>query len=92
MAAGMKADGDYSVVMGALDVRDSLLPVEQDEKVLVHLQNEPFIIVMRDLPGQRVARHWYLHLRQFLEKTLGFEFRTAVSCTYKGCGHHDTCG
>lgn len=71
MAAGMKADGDYSVVMGALDVRDSPLQVEQDEKVLVHSQNEPFII-MRNLPGQRVARQWYLHVRQFLEKTLGF--------------------
>ena len=52
-----------------MDVRDSLLQVEQDEKVLVHLQNEPFIIVMRNLPGQRVARQWYLHLRKFLEKT-----------------------
>ena len=47
----MKADGDYSVVMGALDFRDPLLQVEQDEKDLVHLQKEPFII-MRNLLGR----------------------------------------
>ena len=67
MAAGLRADGDYAVVMGALDVRDAFLQVEQDEKVLVHLQNEPFII-MRNLPGQRLgAKQWYLHLRVFGE-------------------------
>ena len=66
MAAGVKADGDYSVVMGALDVRDTFLQVEQDEKVLVHLQNEPFIITRN--PGQRLgAKQWYLHLRFFGE-------------------------
>ena len=80
MAAGLRADGDYSVVMGALDVRDAFLQVEQDEKVLVHLQNEPFII-MRNLPGQRLgAKQWYLHLREFLEKTLGFEFCPEQPC------------
>ena len=45
------------------------LHLEQDEKVLVHLQNEPFII-MRNLPGQRLgAKQWYLHLREFLART-----------------------
>ena len=80
MAAGVKADGAYSVVMGALDVGDAFLQVEQGEKVLVHLQNEPFII-MRNLPGQRLgAKQWYLHLREFLEKTLGFEFCPEQPC------------
>ena len=80
MSSEMKVDGGRSVVMGALDVRDAFLQVEQDEPVLVHLQNEPFII-MRNLPGQRLgAKQWYLHLRDFLEKSMGFEFCPEQPC------------
>ena len=80
MPSEMKVDGGSSVVMGALDVRDAFLQAEQDEPVLVHLQNEPFII-MRNLPGQHLgAKQWYLHLRDILEKSMGFEFCPEEPC------------
>ena len=64
---------------GATKFEIRFLQVEQDEKVLVHLQNEPFIITRN--PGQRLgAKQWYLHLRDFLEKTLGFEFCPEQPC------------
>ena len=81
MPSEMKVDGGSSVVMGALDVRDAFLQAEQDEPVLVHLQNEPFII-MRNLPGQHLgAKQWYLHLR-FSGKVNGIRVlsRTAMFC------------
>ena len=62
------------VVMASIDVRDAFLQVEQSQPILVHLQNEPFVI-NRNLPGQRLgAKQWFLHLQAFLKERMDFQF------------------
>ena len=71
---------DYEVVMASIDVRDAFLQVEQSQPILVHLQNEPFVI-NRNLPGQRLgAKQWFLHLQAFLKERMDFQFSAVQPC------------
>jgi hypothetical protein len=92
-AAEMESN-DYEVVMASIDVRDAFLQVEQSQPMLVHLQNEPFVI-NRNLPGQRLgAKQWFLHLSSFLERAHGFSVfsSAAVHCQELKSYDSHSCG
>jgi len=92
-AAEMESN-DYEVVMASIDVRDAFLQVEQSQPMLVHLQNEPFVI-NRNLPAQRLgAKQWFLHLSSFLERAHGFSVfsSAAVHCQELKSYDSHSCG
>ena len=80
LADEMKDDKSYEVVLGCLDIKDAFLQVEQQEPILVGIHNEQYVI-QRNLPGQRLgARAWYQCLRDFLVKSMDYEFCNEQPC------------
>ena len=68
------------VVLGAVDVKDAFLMVEQPSPVMVTLLGKTHW-VKRNLPGQRLgAKSWYWHLRQFLIDKLDMMFCVEQPC------------
>ena len=61
-------------------MKDAFLQVEQQEPILVTIHGERYVI-QRDPPGQRLGvRAWYECLRDFLSKSLEFEFCSEQPC------------
>ena len=64
----------HEVVLGCLDTEEAFLQVEQHEPILVSIHCKQYV-VQRNLSGQRLgARAWYQCLRDFLVKSMEFEF------------------
>ena len=74
MAKGLPDTAEYETVLGCLDVKDAFLQVEQEEPILVHIQNQPYVI-QKNLPGQRMgAKQWFQHLHKYLSTKLNYSF------------------
>ena len=53
---------------------------DQPNPILVHLQNQPFVI-LKNLPGQRMgAKQWFEYLREHLKEQYNFQFCSKQPC------------
>ena len=80
MAKDLPDTAEYETVLGCLDVKDAFLQVGQEEPILVHIQNQPYVI-QKNLPGQRMgAKQWFQHLRKYLSTKLNYSFCSEQPC------------
>jgi hypothetical protein len=80
MAKGLPDTAEYDTVLGCLDVKDAFLQVEPEEPILVHIQNQPYVI-QKNLPGQRMgAKQRFRHLRKYLSTKLNYSFCSEQPC------------
>ena len=79
-------------VIGALDIKDAFLQVEQERPLQISTTLARYK-VLKNLPGQRIgAKAWYEHLRSYLAEELNFEFDVVNPCLGKqGDGQNLVC-
>lgn len=76
--------------MAALDIKDAFLQAPQDEVIHIELQGRRYQ-VLRNLPGQRLgAKRWYWHCREYISKSLKFEWCREQPCTAR-CIENGVC-
>ena len=79
MMRNVEGFNQEELAIGALDIKDAFLMVEQEKKVQVTTHFGRYRI-NRNLPGQRLgAKAWFLHLTKFL-KEKGFTFCDENPC------------
>ena len=76
IAKDLPDTAEYDTVLGCLDVKGAFLQVEQEEPILVHIQNQPYVI-QKNLPGQRMGAK---QLRKYLSTKLNDSFCSEQPC------------